>query len=272
METTYDKIGQETKSEIQELFDELFVKSLVESAKGISEQCKESKELLCGIKKQSIINNNELYDRIQKVEQHLKCIGEEDDWGEYTLISFLNQLARRIYSCKEEVDFQLKILGDAWGEDTIHTALNNLELQITDLQDSMGTSKQNTIELGFERLYNELKQINGIIGKLTIIESQQNRTIQIIEEFLKLVHNEKENFVEKINSIELRITEVNEEQKLLRSDALLCQQNGYENVEELKSIIYELNQEYQKKTKIFLYGIGSAFLLNIIILVILILK
>lgn len=169
---TKEKVGlkQETKSEIQELFDELFVSELNKKITDVSTQTTGSIDALDAIKKQANANSVVICDKIDALKEALQCVGTVDDWGEETLVSFLNQLAQLLVECKREVDKHTDFFGDREEDVPLFELMKNLKAQMEKLHMFIQGLENQIISVEFDKVFKEFKRIDSIVNSLQSID------------------------------------------------------------------------------------------------------
>ena len=165
---TEEKVAfkQETKRELQELFDELFVGELNEKIANVSNQTTGSIDVLESIKKQTLQNSIVICDRIDSLKDSLQYVGTADEWGEETLVSFLNQLSQLLVECKSEVEKQHNFFGFKCEEVTLAESIENINHQLEETHQLIKDVENDTIKNGFDRLSNGIGRIDMVVNLL----------------------------------------------------------------------------------------------------------
>lgn len=161
-------ISNESKSEIKELFDELFVGDINSNLTQMSSKSEEAKSQIEDVVKQVKKNQIILEDWLGKIEEYVSLLGSKDDWNEITLDGFLNMLAQQIAQAKDEIINNVSYLNDITA---IASKVISIEQKIEQIQKDTEDISQKDYSSEFKQLYDELKQIDGIIGKLSILET-----------------------------------------------------------------------------------------------------
>ena len=232
-------LKQETKDDIQELFNELFVGELSEKIADVSEQTTGNLDTLESIKKQTVQNSNVICDKIDELQKALCCLGTVDDWGEDNLTKFLNQLAELISDCKEKEKKQLNILGTEWEKTNVYDSLKGIEAQILETINIVKQTEQQTIKPEFEKLFNEIKQIANIIRILEKVEENFDFVKREFEEEGAIweLNKKQEEIVGDIVTYKITIEEIKNKLNLL-SDL----------IERSFSLISEIQEIYKSGT------------------------
>lgn len=213
-------LKEESKNDIQELFDELFANELKKKIDEVTSQTSENKQLLEKLNKLSTQNTNIIYDKLSTTSDNLQFMGTTDDWGDETLISFLNQLALFIGNCKHEISSHSKILGESWENETIKQLLDAIDSKTIEIYNSIDSLKNEIIQPEFTKLLKNTQKIEEVITsvnliqtnlekqheELTLLNSNTTQLIELIEQTIQIQtknnETEKHDYVAFKNSIE----------------------------------------------------------------------
>jgi len=277
-------ISNESKSEIKELFDELFVGDINSNLTQMSSKSEEAKSQIEDVVKQVKKNQIILEDWLGKIEEYVSLLGAKDDWNEITLDGFLNMLAQQIAQAKDEIINNVSYLNDITA---IASKVISIEQKIEQIQKDTEDISQKDYSSEFKQLYDELKQIDGIIGKLSILETgidaikdkfASNGVISDIKNSLEgLRSSYADGQTETINKFaEISVLLSDLEQKVVVLETGVSE-NGLK-VDQCNTEIKEYFEEYsqnlsmyqnisKKQINMLAIGIGVSILLNIILLV-----
>lgn len=226
-------LKQETKSDIQELFDELFVGELNKKILNISDSTGDNVRKLKEIEKKLEKNNRCIEDRIDSLVKELKCIGTVDDWDGYTLISFLNQLSTNVNECF--VNYEKLI------QDFNENFLKN--------EFSIITKKLNR----FEDVTNALEKVNE---DLQIVKSEFEE-----DGFIKKINDLQQPILDKMVLGEENMDSINEKLDLTILSIDKTSNLLYEELTFIKSDLVTMNNAFSKKSKRILDEINNLQLL-----------
>lgn len=224
-------LKQETKSDIQELFDELFVGKLNEKISNISELTDDNVDELKEIKNTLKRNNSCIAGGIDYLEELKATIGTVDDWNGDTLISFLNQLSDNLNKCKCMLDKQKEYI-------------SNYRKNIQDF-------KENFLKNEFDMITKKLNCFEDVIN-----------TLEKMKEDLQIVKSEfkEDGFIKKINDLQqpildkMVLSEENMDSIIKKLDLIILSIDKtsnllYEELTFIKSDLATMNNSFLKNNK-----------------------
>jgi methyl-accepting chemotaxis protein len=250
------EITQESKSEIQELFYELFVGEMDSKLAEISSRSTElSEEVENYVRK---CNNAalEINDALETIKDTVACLGEKDDWGDDNFISSLNMILREITKSKKSLDNNLDQIKSDCNDisKSIERQGNALEERYGKICDKIENIHDNT-----ETIYDNIEAITPSFGEngiLNVIVNNQN-------------NNQKELRIQEVD-----ITKGLEEIKEKNGSVLDIENSIKETVCEENTKLDLVNKECKKISERYFWilgvGIGISLVLNIVITIIMI--
>lgn len=286
------EITSEAKSEMQELLNELFVDNLNSKITKINSQSNENYAEISNIRKISKNNFSIITDKLDSLQESIICLGDKDEWGDETIVSFLNVLAKIINDCKTVLDDRTECLNSEWKDGPLELQLSKLECQGANILNKIDSIHRDNIGVRIDRLYNEIKQIDGIIGKLSILEngidsvlsnfsgngtigsiiSVQNRIntdLHEISEKLEIIKSDSKN---SFDSLIEKIIDSNNKFASFDKDLNEIRQNIVESSETIEKIIEDSEKRIEGRVMVLISGIGVSLLLNIILITMMIMK
>lgn len=286
------EITTEAKLEIQELFDELFVGNLNSEIIKATSKSTETSEEISNLKKLSKDYFSVLSDQMESIEESLVCLGDKDAWGNDTIITFLNVLAKKISECKSIVEERTKCLSSEWKDVLLEEYLVRSEIQNNDILNTIKGIHEENIGNKVEKLYNEIKQIDGIMGKLSIIETTIDSILSnfghegTIENITSVQNDIKSEISEISASLKCVLDDLAKSQTIITGKLETSENKVIQVVQSLDGINQKINNqaqiinegfdEYKKITDLrFKYlasGIAISLVFNIVLTIMIIIK
>lgn len=253
----------EDKTEIQELFDDLFVDQInqkfdnfsCQTNEGVDEIKKDIKEQ----KKQYVV----IRDEIQKVNEILQCVGTEYDWEGGNLVDFLNEIAKLCGECKNEVKKHTNFFGNKVEDISLFESLENIEVQLVKIYRHIEDVVNRTEKS--DRILKEFKNIDIIVNSL-----------QSIEDELKILGSVFDKHKEYVAEIDEKIDSLSVSIGLLTSKMSDCVEMRETEIVSLgDSFLEKVDRNMLQSKKGFacvFAGMGFLLLSNIVMFILLLIK
>jgi len=159
-------LKQESKNDIQELFNELFVGELNKKIADMSQSTSGSINKLEIIEKQNKQYYTVICDVLEALQADFRCLGNTEAWGDNSLITSLNQIAALIDNCKEEEEKLIGFIGTKWEGKSVYDSLDYIEKHVLEIAGLVKRIEQQNMKSEFDKLYEKIKQNDDIVLKL----------------------------------------------------------------------------------------------------------
>lgn len=169
-----DEISQETKSDIQELFDELFFEKINEDISRVQNEICCSTEIL----KENGSNERDHYvslkDDVEKVLEFLGCLGDEDDWCDENLLEKVNSIIKRLNINEERILKKIEVVNQECNNEFLVQYLNDIIEKMDELSALIYKNDDDSkeqLKFYFERVQNEIVQLKTELACMQHIET-----------------------------------------------------------------------------------------------------
>lgn len=257
-------LQQESKNDIQELFNELFVnnlrKKIDDASESIIDNAEEvKKEIKKEVEKQIDCCSGD----IEELKNALECITA--DWGDNTLVETINLMSEANKNSEKNI--------------------------ICEIKKFIREVENETIKNGFDKIYNEVKYIQAINDSINVISDQEKFLTAAFEDngLITQLCNEQKKSSQTLVTYKKQIDDLDQQLDFVNTSIKQMSNEVAENFEIQKDEILTLNKTLQmdyktqlekaedfviQNTKRFMYvvaGMGFLAIMNIVMFVMLLL-